>query len=73
MSLGPGNLSPIEQDIIVSWTALVMITLQEVGLEPPEGGGLADCTNQTITGLKSFVATMLGRASEPLPQTHRRG
>eukprot|EP00192_Tetraselmis_astigmatica_P021422 CAMPEP_0117686202 /NCGR_PEP_ID=MMETSP0804-20121206/22284_1 /TAXON_ID=1074897 /ORGANISM="Tetraselmis astigmatica, Strain CCMP880" /LENGTH=262 /DNA_ID=CAMNT_0005497799 /DNA_START=243 /DNA_END=1031 /DNA_ORIENTATION=- len=64
MSLGPGNLSPIEQDIIVSWTALVMITLQEVGLEPPEGGGLADCTNQTITGLKSFVATMLGRASE---------
>uniref|UniRef100_A0A061SK21 Uncharacterized protein n=1 Tax=Tetraselmis sp. GSL018 TaxID=582737 RepID=A0A061SK21_9CHLO len=64
MELGPKNLSPMDQDVALSWAAIVMNTLQEVGLQPPAGGGVSESQDKTFNGLRQFVQQTLRRAAE---------
>ncbi len=64
ITAGPQSFMPIDLDIMVSWTALVMNTLHEVGLEAPAGGGLSESDDSTYNGIRGFVQKMIGKATE---------
>lgn len=64
MSVGPQNLSPMDQDVIISWVALVMCTLHQVGLDVPGAEALVQSTDPTEKGLRDFVSGTLSRVAQ---------